>query len=312
MEFRELLELYKNGKYQDVIDNAKGINDFNAVFLLLRSYIALNNFMEALKTYNEYREILENNNLIESMKVYLFLLVKTEASENKIQQEIEYFKDKNYVNQETEEFLCKLEKYVKMIQASEEPFEKYSIEEVIEMLKSDDEAVVFTALSELINDEKFKSINLSPTIEKILKDKCKMSLTYGMLLDFLVSNSYKCNLLFKKDGIYFNVDPSGLTKLSLEQTKLIHQALSHIQSNEKNISIGDFVIKAIIKTSYQLAPKYITTLRELSSYVCACYIMASDVFKVALDGDDVYDFYLNVSDKKIIDGYRDFLKKSFQ
>lgn len=311
MEFRELLELYKNGKYQEVIDHAESINDFNAVFLLLRSYIALNKFYDALQTYNKYREVLESNNLIESIKVYLFLLVKTEASEAKLEKEVEYFKDKNYINQETEEFLCKLEEYIKQVKNDNKNFEKYSIEEVIEMLKSDDETVVFSALSELINDDKFKSINLLPTIENILKEKCVMNLTYGMLLDFLVSNSYRCNLFFKKDGVYFNIDPSTLTKQNLEQAKLVHQALSHIQSNEKNISIGDFVLKILVKSSYQLAPNYIKNLRELSSFVCAAYYYASEVFKIGLDGDAVYEFYLNVADEEMISNYRDFLKKSF-
>ena len=312
MEFRELLELYKNGKYQEVIDNAKKINDYNAVFLLLRSYIALDMFKEALENYYKYRELLENNNLIESMKIYLFLLVKMDVGRVKIDQEIDYFKDKNYVNQETEEFLCKLDLYVENIRRIESVHDKYSTEEVIEMLKSDDENVVFSGLGELLSDEKYNLINFFPIIEKILQEKCNFNFIYGLLLSFLISKNYKCKLLFKKNGAYYNFDPSEFTKRSIEQDKLIQQAVSHIQCNEKNITIGDFVIRTIIRSSYLLVPNFITTLREIASYVCASYVLASEAFKVSLEGDTVYDFYLNIADKKSIDGYRDFLKKVFQ
>lgn len=309
MEFRELLELYKNGKYEEVIKEAENINDFNAIFLLLRSYIALNRDFEAIDAYQKFRESLESHNLIESIKIYLYLLVRTGADKYKMQKEIDYFRDKNYVNQETEEFLCKLDEYVEEIKESEKTLEKYTVEEVIEMLKSNDEHIVFAALNEIIRDEKYRSINLMPTIAEILNEKAYMSITYGMLLDFLVTNRFDCSLLFKNNGHYFKINPSELADLSIEQAKLVNQALAQIQSNEKNISIGNYVIKIIIKATYFLAPRYISNITEMASFVCAIYQMACSTFKVNLSDDKVLDFYINLADKHYVEEYYNYIIK---
>lgn len=312
MEFRELLELFKNGKYEEVISHVEEINDYNAIFLLLRSYIALNKYFDAIKTYQKFREVLENNNLIESIKVYLYLLVETGADDTRLQKEIDYFQDKNYVNQETEEFLCELNKYIEAIKDNRKTFEKYSIEEVIEMLKSDDEHLVFAALSEIIHDDKYRKIDLMPTIAKILEERNVMDITYGMLLDTLVVNKYSCSLMFKNNGHYYKINPSDYSELNLKQDKLLSQALSHIQSNEKNISIGEFVMKTMVKYSYQLAPKYLTNISELSSFVVACYRLASLIFKVTLNDDQVLSFYSELMDKNLTNTFLEMFNKNFQ
>ena len=41
MEFKDLLELYKQGKYLEVIQNADGVSDFNAKFLKVRDFMSI-------------------------------------------------------------------------------------------------------------------------------------------------------------------------------------------------------------------------------------------------------------------------------
>ena len=41
MKFKDLLELFKEGKYEEVIKNAILVDDFNAIFLLIRNFFSI-------------------------------------------------------------------------------------------------------------------------------------------------------------------------------------------------------------------------------------------------------------------------------
>ena len=87
MELKDLLELYKQGEYQKVIDESFKSDDYNAIFLRIRSMSALKQFDFALREYlvNENKLVLFNFD--ESVKLFIQLLVDLNFSRDQIYNE---------------------------------------------------------------------------------------------------------------------------------------------------------------------------------------------------------------------------------
>lgn len=312
MEFKDLLELYKQGKYEEVIKSAISINDFNAIFLLLRSYIVLKCYQNALNAYLTYRDYLENNNLVESIKIYLYLLIKLNTRSSKISDEIEYFRGKKYVNQETEEFLCKLEDYVDELKKDNETKEYFSNEEIITLLKSNDENKVASALNELVSNKSYEEINLPLIISGILKDKCELDCVYGMLLDYLIFVDYNDTFLCKSGNNYYQINPHNMVIEKNEQNNLIREAMNFIYAHEKNVTLLNLVSIYFLKGSYLLAPNFLKNSIECASYAVAIYEYVNTLLgldKANLDNSETYLYFLDKSNIELVDNYHSILLK---
>lgn len=312
MEFKDLLELYKQGKYEEVVKNAISVNDFNAIFLLLRSYIVLKCYQNALNAYLTYRDYLENNNLVESIKIYLYLLIKLNAKTSKISQEIEYFRGKKYVNQETEEFLCRLEDYIDELKKDSEVKEYFSINEIIDLLKSNDENKVASALNELVSNKSYEEVNLPLIISGILKDKCEIDCIYGMLLDYLIFVDYNDTFLCKNGNNYYQINPHQMIIEKNNQNILIRNALNFIYAHEKNVTLLNLVSIYFLKGSYLLAPNFLTNNFECSSYAIAVYEYVNSMLgleKNNLENSETYLYFLDKSNIELIDNYHSILMK---
>ena len=109
MEFKDLLELYKQGKYLEVIQNADGVSDFNAKFLKVRSYYALDRFVEALNEYKNNEEILTKSNFAESIRLYVDILVKLNYDLPQILIQLGPYYDYPNLNLEVKDLLLNLE-----------------------------------------------------------------------------------------------------------------------------------------------------------------------------------------------------------
>ena len=84
MELKDLLELYKQGEYQKVIEESFKSNDYNAIFLRIRSMSALKQYDFALREYLVNENTLVLFNLDESIKLFIQLLVDLNFSRDQI------------------------------------------------------------------------------------------------------------------------------------------------------------------------------------------------------------------------------------
>lgn len=312
MKFKDLLELFKEGKYEDVIKNAILVDDFNAIFLLIRSYIILKNYRSALNTFLTYRDYLESNNFIESIKIYLYLLVKLNAKNSKINEVIDFYRGKQYINQETEEFLCSLEDYVNELKKNNEVKEKYSFEEILASLKSNDANKVASALNELVSNSNYQEVNLPLIIYGILKDRCEMDPIYGMLLDYLIYVDYNSPLLCKNANNYYRINPHNLVIFKNNQNRLLRDGLNFLYSHEKNVTFLNLVSNYLVKGSYLLAPNFLNNNIECASYICSVYEYVNKLLgqnKSNLLNLETYQYFLEKSNIELIENYHLILGK---
>lgn len=306
MNFKDLLELYKQGKYQDVIDNADFMSDYNTLFLVLRSYLSLGLHSEALNFYQTNRETLEKYNLIESTKIYLFLLVSLNFNKSKIKDAIEYFQDKGYVNQETEEFLSKLDDYVDSL-FKEEDTGDISIDELIDMLASSSPSHVAIALNQAVSNPKYSAINLPIAISQILKEKNEIDYASSMLLDYLIYADYNDTFLLRKQSNYYRINPHDLVEDKNKQNHFLEEAIIYINANEKDVTILNKVIALINGGSYILIPNYLTNENATNAYIAACYYLIRQSLDIE-DYDDVFAHFLNNCDMELARYYANILE----
>lgn len=301
---------FNNGNYKEIIkrkNDAKG----KEIFIVLNSYNLLGDYKSSLEYFLFNKEKLLESDFIKAVKMHIYLLVKNHKNECFIRDEIDKYKNFKYINQEVEEFLESSDIYVSKTFDVENKTVDYKINEILQMLKSDDENAVFLALNDIINDEKYKVINVGALILQILKEKTLMTESYSILLDFLIDSSYEANLLFVKDNKYYSINTLQLRENSLRQLNLIKNSIKKIQNQERDITLGNFVIKMIVKCSYFLTPDYILDLKHISSYIVAAYQIIALIFKNSLVGNKAYQTFLKLSNEEIVKKYKVFLNKTY-
>lgn len=304
----KIIDLYSNCEFEKVIEEIKDLSDPILVFFKLKSYIALNDYQNAFSTYLSCREELENYDLQESGKMYFYILVKLNKPNKFIFDEIEYFKCRPYVNQETEEFLVNLDSFVFALKDSinEEKDDsnlELSVEQILNMFKSHDPEIVLTAINYAFTNERTKRLDLANNVIGILENKTEQNITYWLLFEFLIWNNVDYNFIVKISDNYLTLNPSKLLVKKSTQAHLIDKIVDFIENNEKDISIKNYVISVIDKGSYFLAPDYITNDDELNSYIFACYRYVFKLFNMSKNEDSLFDYFKIRSNKTKADKY---------
>ncbi len=304
----KIIRLYSNGKYREVIRETD--NDFRPEIVLLRmkSYIAVEEYENAYNLYLLTREDLENFNLIEAAQLYFYILIKLKKSIKILIDEIEHFKCKPYVNQETEEFLISLDEFIINLRDSlnnenEEDDPNYTVDEVLEMLNSNSPEIVLAATNYAFTNERFKQLDLASNVIEILDSRHEQTLTYWMLFEFLIWNQVDRNFLVRIGENYLTLNPSKLLVKKSTQLKLINEKVDFIDNHEKDISIRDYVIPIIDQGSYFLAPDYLTTEDEINSYIFAVYRYVFKLFNMSENEDSLYEYFKVHSNKDKSDKY---------
>lgn len=303
----KIIKLFSTGKYKEVIKETD--NDFKPEIVLLRmkSYIAIGEYETAYNLYLLTREDLEDFNLIESAQLYFYLLVELKKPIRVFIDEIEHFKCKPYVNQETEEFLIKLDEFIlnlrDSLNNSEEDDQNYSVEDILEMFNSNSPEIVLAATNYAFTNERFKQIDLASNVIEILENREEQNLTYWMLFEFLIWNQVDRNFLVKIGDNYLTINPSKLLVKKNIQTNLINEKVDFIDNNEKDISIRDYVIPIIDQGSYFLAPDYLTTEDEINSYIFAVYRYVFKLFNITENEDSLFEYFKIHSNKNKSDKY---------
>ena len=111
---KNIRDLFFNGCYETILNSKINYYDGEDIYYLIMSHQSLHNTKKALETYYKYRKIVENWDLISSIKELLTLLAKT-RNYRQIEIEKEYFINLPYKNQQTEEFLNSLDNTIKKL-----------------------------------------------------------------------------------------------------------------------------------------------------------------------------------------------------
>ena len=206
MELKDLLELYKQGEYQKVIDESFKSDDYNAIFLRIRSMSALKQFDFALREYLVNENTLVLFNLDESIKLFIQLLVDLNFSRDQIYNECLRYGTVFYSNRDKGKYFTD---YLAKYFTSEE--RDAGLNSIIfradetnykECLRSHDLQKISSALA-FINKQKEENflfyVNAEKEVEDLIKEKHNFTLEYGHFFNHLVSNRSNVPLFFNKD-----------------------------------------------------------------------------------------------------------------
>lgn len=272
IEIKVLLDLYIKGRFEEVIKLSDECDDGAAKFLKVRSYIALGKFNQALQQYFVYQDIIEANNLIEAIKVLVYLLLKNGYSFEAIRDEIVGYKDFPQQNYETQEFLDHLDEYL------DETFENYKAENI--EFRTDKEQFIKTIkdgkydeLIDTINYAKREediSFNLIEEIENYLSEHSKFSVKYGILLRELVLAKSTKNIVFTKGDKYYIITPSDLYEKLIKEDLLIKEIYDNISLDTKDVTVVHYLRKIVDITRDVFCPEYLNTYEDAFDYLAAC------------------------------------------
>ncbi len=280
MEFKDLLELYKQGKYLEVIQNADGVSDFNAKFLKVRSYYALDRFVEALNEYKNNEEILTKSNFAESIRLYVDILVKLNYDLPQILIQLGPYYDYPNLNLEVKDLLLNLEQYVrgriKLEENSDvEPGDiLYDDETLFGLLESKNPTDIFDALSYIRSmfgaDDRI--VIFVDKIREILKSRTVFDLTYAILFNQLVLVGDGDYYLFNKNGHYYNVSPLSLSHKLEESNKYLDKCLALLEKYERDIVIKECATRLLLMGYVYLTPEFLDNISSANEFFYASYL----------------------------------------
>ena len=316
MELKDLLELYKQGEYQKVIDESFKSDDYNAIFLRIRSMSALKQFDFALREYLVNENTLVLFNLDESIKLFIQLLVDLNFSRDQICNEClrygtvfysngnkgKYFTDylaKYFTNEERDAGFNSI-----IFRADETNYK--------ECLRSHDLQKISSALN-FINKQKEENflfyVSAEKEVEDLIKEKHKFNLEYGYFFNHLVSNRSNVPLLFNKDGVIFRIVPSELFEVKKQSDYYFRHTMNWIYKYETDAIMHEYELRLIYTAYFLLGPQYLKTKKDEYSFLHAAYYLTTCFYHKPFDGLTKFNPKVR-ADMNKVDYYIKLIKKA--
>ena len=312
MEFKDLLELYKQGKYEEVIDKASLTNDYNAIFLKIRSLFELSRFVEAFGEFKNNETTIIRNNFIEAIKLFIDILLMLNYGSSQILIQLgPYFDMSDSLNSEEQQFLKQIDNYIELrkraLSIKNVQDEVYYDEESLKgMLACSKPMEVSEAISYIrvnfFNDE--KANDFLTEIKNILHKRDDFDVCYGLLFNQLVIYQDTDTYFFRKNGKYFQAIPSSLVTLFNRANEYLAGLFDLIEAKEDNILVKELLIRVIFMSYPYLAPSYFESLTSARAYLCAVYKYTTQVLKTGSYDMSKYNFG-NIEQENIENFYKD-------
>jgi hypothetical protein len=294
----QIKNLFEKGLFDEVISNTE--NSFDSEDLLFRilSLEALYRYDEALNNYYIHREAVENWDLISSCKALMFILIYFKK-DDEIIKETEHFKNMPYVNQQTEEFMQKLNDYIKSIKEyfyNSKDNNESNLAQIKEALFNGNNEEQLYAIKKIF-DLEAQGISCKVLVVDYLKTKSDFNTNYALLLEYAIFAKVQERLIFKKDGKYFSIIPMDYSAYLISINDLLHSKLEYMKMTEKNVSIIRYISILARPTFMYLLPEKIQE-NDIDNMLAALVIEGSKMYGADITEDD-YLKNLNFSDKKV-------------
>lgn len=311
IEFKDLLALFTSSKYEEVIEKAPFCADFNAKFLHLNSLICLKRYRAALQFYEQNHKILEENNLLKSIDILLFLLLENGYPEVVTEKIMERYLDYPNVNYETYEYLEKIPSKIKDLYIKKEE-EKRSETDRKNDFKNLLESQNVEDIIAFMNIEDFsidKTYNYEAELVEFLHKNVTLNYLYKIVALELIKRENNDTFLYQKEGKYFSFKPSDLFLDYIAQETILNKCKDAIFEGEKDISILSLFSRIINKGKYLLFPNFISTEEEGRSFCAAGLTLAYRLFDYEpLENNFIKDSFL--SSKDALNFYYSLLKEN--
>ncbi|MCH5180412.1 MAG: hypothetical protein J1F32_04320 [Erysipelotrichales bacterium] len=263
-------DLFKKGEYQKVVEELELSTDPQNIWLVVDSYIQMNQIDNAIRTIENNRDIL----LKDDPKKLMFLNIDLHLLNNDFVRALttfSYFEELPYISIEVEELLPTLKQYI--YKKMNDKSSKMSEEEIIKNIKNYDNKDLFLKSVYEVQKRDIKPFLLhlknALVAEKI--DDIIKSLILILLVEKRVDDEIK---VLKNDKEYF-VIPHYLDPIITmdEIEKIVYGNI-----NDKDVSILNLMTQLIADYALRIYPDNVFEDGE-EEYVLAFYYLANEMFQ---------------------------------
>lgn len=201
---KEYLDLYRKKEFFELIDILELSEYPDEIWLLIDCYLELNDSENAIRTLENNRSILFNDNPIKTMSINIDLFLDTYDFVHALKA-LDYYENLPYVSMEVEERLSELKDliYSKM-EKKEEKCESDDLLKHLDSYKENKEKF----LRSLLLIEKDKNFDLFvPRLKEILVDEAIDDLTKTFILILFVEKKYMETVKMVKGNVVYEVIP---------------------------------------------------------------------------------------------------------
>ena len=282
----KIKDYFEKGNFASVIKETLGSTDPEDLLFRVLSLEALHKYDDALLQYYKSRNLVENWDLISSCKALLFLLVYFKK-ETELTMEIEHFKDFPYINQETEEFMKNIDKYVQHLKEyfnENNQDSAQNLADIKETLYNGNKEEQLYAIKK-IYDLESQGISCLGIVSDYLRKKTIFDTNYALLLDYAIFAKLPDKIFFKKQEKYFSIIPAEYNTYLREMSEKLNDKIRYMSMTEKNISIARYISVLARPTFIYLLPDKIT-VEDFDSLFAALIVECSKLYDVDVTTDD--------------------------
>lgn len=297
---KNIRDLFFNGCYETILNSKINYYDGEDIYYLIMSHQSLHNTKKALETYYKYRKIVENWDLISSIKELLTLLAKT-RNYRQIEIEKEYFINLPYKNQQTEEFLNSLDNTIKkLIDEIENSknnldfIDSISISDIKNKLFSNNQIDKYNALHKIFA-MRIENVILDDLVIEYLNSPQPFDVVYVLLLEYVILDKVDRNITFRKENNYFIIKPVDYFDYIEESEIYIKNKLDYLSRTLKNLSIYFYIKRLMIPSFLNMFPKKLDK-KMIDDLFYACYLVGCKIYGTD-ESDEEYFQNIKVDDK---------------
>ena len=297
---KNIRDLFFNGCYETILNSKINYYDGEDIYYLIMSHQSLHNTKKALETYYKYRKIVENWDLISSIKELLTLLAKT-RNYRQIEIEKEYFINLPYKNQQTEEFLNSLDNTIKKlideIENSKNNLDfsdSISISDIKNKLFSNNQIDKYNALHKIFA-MRIENVILDDLVIEYLNSPQPFDVVYVLLLEYVILDKVDRNITFRKENNYFIIKPVDYFDYIEESEIYIKNKLDYLSRTLKNLSIYFYIKRLMIPSFLNMFPKKLDK-KMIDDLFYACYLVGCKIYGTD-ESNEEYFQNIKVDDK---------------
>lgn len=264
-------ELYKKGDYKGVIKSLELTSEPQELWLLIDAYIQLNQIDNAIRTIENNRDNLLNDDPKKTMFINIDLLLLKEDFVRALTT-LSLFEELPYISIEIEELLPELKKYIykKMNKNSK----NISDEELIKNLQNFDNNELFLKSIYEIQKRDLKPF-LASLKRSLVNPKVDDSLK-TLILILLVEKRVDEEIKIIKDAVEYNVIPHYLDPI-ITMDEIEKMVYLHIK--DKDVSILNLMCQLIAQYALSIYPDSFVSDDGQKELMYAFYLFAYEMFQ---------------------------------
>lgn len=295
---------------ESMILQAESSGDFESIFNIVLHLLDAKQNLKALEIINKNKVLLANADQIRTMEYHFYALIELERFVDAMN-ELSWYEELPYVNQETEERVQELKLIIKNASEQSKVKHKYQNKKKVHdiLCYSKDEDEIFEVIQYIEFEGKIEQFKQPLAVLASDKEREISQSLKALVFSILIDNHINVNLVYTNGEYSFEVNPKDMTPI--RQNEIYLKMQKTLDRHCKNITVVNLA-KNILESFYLLSyPIEIIDEEGVNTYVIALYEIAN---KFLSDIEDLSEAYaaLNVLSEDVSEAKQtimDYLQK---